>query len=615
MLLTVLVLAVAQFLLVAASFPLGELLSRTPLFHIDGAFHWYQIEFARRLAQEGRVVGYDPYFAAGYVGGVTYNWSAKAPALLSILMGNHVSAEVAYKIFVFFASIATPLSIPLATRLLRLPTIVTIAASMLGLVLWWNSYFRWYQTAGLVSYVTACYLSVAYLAALYRFTFHGGGNLQVLALGLCGAGLFFLHPAIPVFIAAGYLGFFLSGRKPVSPTTLPAAAIVIAGLSLIPNLVWIWPMYKYGMLSGHAALGVQPYMKDVDASLLWREFIGMLSGSAHGSKLNPIMGAFAVLGTLKATAQPARRVARDWLVAAVVVELFADLGAAIPFLAAFQPNRFGAAGYLLLAVPAGIGIHEFTIGLRNASSKISRAGYTLMAGVATACLLFFIREIAHEALPGNRPRVGAPPPETRQIGPRTAVVLSWLRRNTTPDARVLFETSVGRIYDDAHTAGYLALRSNREFIGGPYPYSHFAGYWDDRAFGGRKLRDIGPEQFMQYVELYNIGWVIAFSDSSKRFLAGIPAIQPTERFGIIQTYRIDLPHSFFDKGSGSITARAPNRLDVHVEHGSDVILKYHYVPGMRIEPAGAIRPVFLGLDPQPFIEALDVPADFRLSMQ
>ncbi|MEL7449134.1 MAG: hypothetical protein AAFN78_07990, partial [Pseudomonadota bacterium] len=71
-----------QALLVSLTFPVTELFSDLPLFHIDNAAHWYRITTAANLAESGNVVGYDPFFNAGTATGIAANPAAKVPALL-----------------------------------------------------------------------------------------------------------------------------------------------------------------------------------------------------------------------------------------------------------------------------------------------------------------------------------------------------------------------------------------------------------------------------------------------------------------------------------------------------------------------------------------------------
>src|SRR5215469_10533895 len=111
---------IAQFILVSVTFPINQLTTETPLFYIDSPFHWYEIEVAKGLFAASRIVGYDPYFAAGYIGGVGYNASAKVPAALSIILSAWLTTAVVYKLYVFSAAVLAPACIPLASRWLRL---------------------------------------------------------------------------------------------------------------------------------------------------------------------------------------------------------------------------------------------------------------------------------------------------------------------------------------------------------------------------------------------------------------------------------------------------------------------------------------------------------------
>src|SRR5690349_21754948 len=119
-LLLISVLSLIQFALVSKTFPLAELWSENPIFHNDGGYHWYQIKVAINLAATNNIVGYDPFFAAGYVGGIPHNASAKLPAVLSFMSGSWFSEIVAYKLFVFISAILCVVCVPVASRLLQL---------------------------------------------------------------------------------------------------------------------------------------------------------------------------------------------------------------------------------------------------------------------------------------------------------------------------------------------------------------------------------------------------------------------------------------------------------------------------------------------------------------
>ena len=75
-----------QLALVSWTFPLSELFTDKPLFYSDAAYHWYHMQLSNNLTSMGATAGYDPYFNAGYPGGVTYGWSSKFYSALTLLL-------------------------------------------------------------------------------------------------------------------------------------------------------------------------------------------------------------------------------------------------------------------------------------------------------------------------------------------------------------------------------------------------------------------------------------------------------------------------------------------------------------------------------------------------
>ena len=151
-------LAVLQFLLCAHTF-------RSRSFsHPRTAQHRPRLpsvpDFARtRTRESGKVDRLRPVFAAGYLGGIGLDPSARLPALLAYVLQQWLLPAQSYKLYVFAASILGPVCVPFAVRLLHLSTRTALIAAALGVCLFWASAFRWYHTAGLVSFVLASYLA------------------------------------------------------------------------------------------------------------------------------------------------------------------------------------------------------------------------------------------------------------------------------------------------------------------------------------------------------------------------------------------------------------------------------------------------------------------------
>ena len=218
--------------------------------------------------------------------------------------------------------------------------------------------------------------------------------------------------------------------------------------------------------------------------------------------------------------------------------------------------------------------------------------------LAVAILDEVRREVSHA--PSGR--YGSAPPEVRGLGPKGRALLEWLQTETRPEGRVLFETSLARVHDGGHIVGYLAMLSGREFIGGPYN-NFFAGTRDGWMFG-RPLETIDQATFLAYLKLYNIGWIAVHSDASKRYLAGFPGrIVPGDPFQGLQTFVVKQTLDFVQEGHAAMRSVNYGKLVVEQKGaaGDPIVLKYHYVPGLRAVDGSDVEPVFLMDDPIPFI--------------
>jgi len=597
-----------QFVCVSVTLPITQLLTQAPLFYIDSPFHWYEIELAKSLAGTWQAVGYDPFFAAGYIGGVTFNASAKFPALLCVVFSPRLNDIVTYKLYVFAAGLLGPVCVPLAARWLRLSAGATLAATALGILAWWITALRWFDTAGLVSFVFACYLALPFAALVIRYLAERASWRVFLSLVVFGEAGFFLHPLFPLLVAPLIVALTVARWRDIEFPRLLMGFAALPVLCLLPNLLWIVPMLSHPSFAGD----VSGYQKTIDISIVWNEALGRITSDARGSRLNMVLW-FGVLWAIAAPAEPRlKRMAIAVTLASAALILIAAVGAALPVIGRLQPNRLSASAYLDLSIPASLGIvaaveNLLALGWRRIAALGSVVVFITASG-------FFTRELWRELSFADIPHHGAQPPETRGVGKLSAWILDWLKNKTSADARVLFEASKGRIHDEAHMAGYYALTSDREFIGGPYPYMHFAGFWDGFLFG-RPIESFSSAEFADYLDLYNIGWILVFSDEAKQFLDRQPELTPLDGFGPFQTYAAKGPRSFFLEGSGKVTARSFNRVELDQLSGSSVVLKYHFEPGLTAVPFAQIEPAQMLDDPVPFIRIVAPPSHLVLKLR
>ena len=587
-----------QMLLVGYTFPLSEVFTPTPILGIDHPFHLYQINLAMALAEQGRLTGYDPFFGAGYVGGVTFNASAKGPALLAWLLRGALGELQAYKLFVVIVAVLAPLAVTGAAVLARLSARQVWGCAAFAVALWWASAFHWYHTAGLVSFVAVSFAALPYCVLLNRLLDAPRAGRLVLLLGASGAVLFLMHPffAIPVV-------FFGLVRLAVERPAIPFARwlgrmVAVGGICLLPNLPWLWAMH------GQAYIGPSQYSINyqmlVDHRLFWMELLGLTSDPAKGAKIYPMLAILA-LWSLRNMDRPLRILCMASLGCWLALDLFAAFGAALPFIGPVQPNRFSATAYLFLVIPAAVGTRALVAAIRSPHVLQRYAAYACAGGVAVLAIAI-VDEVRREASYAPSGRYGSAPPEVRGLGTKGQAILEWLRSETRPEGRVLFETSLARVHDGGHIVGYLAMQSGREFIGGPYN-NFFAGTRDGWMFG-RPLESIDQATFLAYLRLYNIGWIVVHSEKSKRYLAQFAGhVEPANRFEGLQTFVVKQELDFVQEGHASVRTAAYGKLvvDQRGTAGEPIVLKYHYVPGLRAVDGSPVEPVFLMDDPNPFI--------------
>ena len=596
-----------QFSLLALTFPLSALWTNEPLFHIDAAYHWYNIKLAADLAVTGNLIGYDPFFNAGDISGIFNYLSGRVPALLAALLSPSIDEIRLYKLYVFAAALVAPPAIVAAASLLRLSRLEAFIAGLLGILMWWVSYLHWYYTAGLVAYVASCYVGVLLAALIVRYLEGGGGKSAIIWLGLIGAFGFFWHPLFPVLVAVVITVYLALNYRHVDwQRSLPALAI-IATLSLLPNLIWLYPTHLH--YTGHTFdARIQAI---VNPGAIWWELLGTVSENAHGSKVYPLLLAASLWACVCPSKPGDRRIWVACLTAAIALQAYAYMGAAIPSVGKLEPNRFAPAGYLLLCLPAARGLTAMT----RASLERSHGALRIFASANVALALLtttaLIWELWREVTPGPQGRYGAAPPQVKPLGALSVWVIEWLKRSTSGDARVLFETSLGRPHDHAHMAGYYAYQTQREFIGGPYPFMHFASFGDGWVFG-KRMSETSPERMAEFLSLYNIGAIVVHSDIAKRYFDRMPGVRLAAEHTKLRAYVVDSDCSYFLRGTGRVEERAHNRVVITDVVGSEIVLKYHYVPGLTTDPSTVIDGVRVLDDPKPFVRIVDPPPRLRL---
>jgi hypothetical protein len=458
-------------------------------------------------------------------------------------------------------------------------------------------------------HVVCSYLAYPYAVLVIRYLNESGRFINAIGLVVIGAIGLFVHPLFPIPVAFALIPLTISIRGEVHALRLLALFVALPILAVLANLPWIIPTAT----ASRSTWATVPWFQAIDIAMVWNEALGRVVGEARGARLNTVLLFSAVWGCVAASDPRTKRIAVALTCGSLAMILYAALGAAVPFLATTQPNRFSSTAYLFLAIPAAVGVVAIIEQLSCRGIRRVVATGSLAVLIAAAAFLFG-RELPRELSTGEHPHYGARPPEVRGLGEKSKWMLAWLKTRTTPDARVLFEVQNGSaIFDNAEMSGYFAYTAGREFIGGPFPYMLFAGFQDSKLFG-RAIESYSTEELARFFRVYNVGWIAVFSESSKRYLDQMPGIRPLESYEDVKTYAVDGSHSYFLEGSGIVTGRTIGRVSLDQISGPSIILKYHYVPGIRTVPETEIAPTPVEGDPTPFVRIDNPPPRLELRL-
>ncbi len=197
------------------------------------------------------------------------------------------------------------------------------------------------------------------------------------------------------------------------------------------------------------------------------------------------------------------------------------------------------------------------------------------------------------------------------ISPDYKKLILWIKQNTTSESRILFENS-GRVtyhkHNGGHLPGLLSFYTNREFIGGPYPYGRgFTNFYEGRLFA-RPIEQFSFHQLKEYMELYNIKWIISFYPSAVECFNSYPEYFIfKEKIGDFSIYVVNREPNYFIKGEGSIKADF-NNIELSEIKGEEIIIKYHWISTLKTKPERSIGAVKMLEDPSGFIKIINPPA-------
>lgn len=612
-----------------------------PVLSVDHALHTYHGALgAGFLARHGTPWGLDPSFMAGYPESPLWDSSSNLSLLFQLPAGGKV-APLAYKLGLLGCGLVLmPALVWGAIAGVGLGFGAVVAGGVLAWLYVWVGFPVSLWISGLFSFITASALMVLLLGLLIGFDRRPSAALWLAITGL-GAIAFWAHVTAPIVAFGGLCGFLLATvRKHRARWTL--SLILAAALVASLNLVWLIPLWQLREIrtgSGFFLTSTSPWV--LPLHLVFQPLDGRVS------LLIIVLGAG---GLLRWWVTGRGVAAATFGGAALFLMLLAGLGSLWGPTRILEPLRFRIPLVLALACPAGSLLADvaslISCRFRHRASAVlttSALGLAVLAGLG-----FLIPDTARFIASS----LVDPPKLVVGYRPEMLALVESIRERTDLSGRIMLEDQLRLFEATAPESTHwtpllpaLLAPEQRQFIGGLYHAAfiqhHKATSFGDFHLGGRILTDWSILDLSDYLDRYNVGWVIAWSPVTRfvfdRF-PGASRIDEIPRFvtrGLIVpaaerqwqaiadrsgadlanrylreggqnyvVYKLDRPRTYFLAGGGELVSSGPNRLEFrNVSPGPDgaALLSLHWHKTWQTDPPCSLERVSMPGDPVDFV--------------
>jgi hypothetical protein len=142
-----------------------------------------------------------------------------------------------------------------------------------------------------------------------------------------------------------------------------------------------------------------------------------------------------------------------------------------------------------------------------------------------------------------------------------------------------------------------------------YPIKHSYASCTSGVLFEKRIEDYSFKELKQHFDIYNVKWIVCWLEQSKKVFNQYPDyLVKQAEIDTFTLYEVNKTPSFFLKGEGVVQADY-NQLALSQLAAADdeIIISYHWMRGLRSNPARKLERVFVGADPIGFIRIIDPP--------
>jgi hypothetical protein len=581
--------------------------------------HLYHCLSAKEtLLSFGKTWGYDPFLLAGYPAGVLFAADNKAWEILFYVLTFFVSDGYAFNFYIILFFLAYPFLVYGAAKNFDLSEKESLIATIFSILVFYLTIAIDFVSFGMLSFVFASYFSFYVFSVFYRWL-NSSRIKYYLILLIVAPLLMLMHLVSPVIIFIPSLVMYLLFIRKIEPKQHLMLFALLA-VVLFSNSFWLLPivefyhqMTSYTYMGGYTPLQSYNLLEPIRVYLL-QEMIFPFRPSAelNNTFIASILLLFASAGfyiTIKQ--RNSSRLFISILSGILFLFFISYYGSHFEFFEKLQPMRFLIPLSIFLIIPASRGLYYFVQKIVDGKGFKFRMFIVCFSFVVIAVpVLKQLKTIYYERVY----RLSCSIPEALEE------LFEWTKTNTDKKGRILVEDSEfdsGHQYYGTHFPALFPYYTQREYLCGPRPYSAFhqgfASFTSGTLFN-REIEGFSLEELVNYFDLYNIKWVICWSEETIKHFEQYPDFfifkTVIDKFYI---YEIKRETSFFLKGSGKVES-AVNRLQLNnVEaEGGEIVIKYHWMSNFKTNPPLQIEEFPVLENPLGFIKVLNPPSSFEI---
>lgn len=590
--------------------PLSEWFSKSPIYTDDYSIHYADVLYKNKYLSKYKMpYGYTPYTRAGTANSAlvcvdNHGWG------LFVFLIPFLPTGFSFKLLFLLTLLSIPFILYGSARNFELSRDESVICSLIGTLFLHVSICVDLIHWGMVSYILSCYLSILITSLFFRYVKYRK-SIDIVCVTLLFTIGFWIHLFTAIHLLVHFTVCYLFYFHRLSAKV---HGLIISSMILVffLNTPWLIPflnlldstvIHRKQILFITSNL-LEPLKTYLFLNIKFNEYLNI--PFPKSGLVDVILMGLGVLGIVQWKKEGDTLKCYLFVIATCFFFILSYYGPFWRFTSNLTPLRFVIIMNLFLILPAAVGIMKlYDIFFIDKPIKIKYISMVVISYLVVTLLsnpyyhLFAKKDFRLIT------RIPTPLVELKQ----------WIVGNISPDGRILIEHSdfeTNHQYYGTHLPYLFPLLTNREYIGNYLYYNPtldaFTSFCSGYLFQ-RPIKQYTPEVIWPYINIYNIKWIIVWSDTARTFFESAPHYftfkKRIDKFFIFEANRMQ---SFFIKGQGKIKAEL-NRIELRDLKAKDgeVIIAYHWMKYLRTTPKTTLNQTFFLKDPVGFITLKNPP--------